>query len=77
MSTSLANLPCSIDLTAARSVHLLEPHWNPMVEDQAVDRVHRMGQSSSEVSVFRYVTKNTIEKVRSGDVLVYRTDFME
>ncbi|KAK2612781.1 hypothetical protein QQS21_001233 [Conoideocrella luteorostrata] len=49
-----------IDLTAANNVHLLEPHWNPMVEAQAVDRVHRIGQSK-EVQTTRYLTKNSIE----------------
>ncbi|QYT04363.1 hypothetical protein H0G86_011272 [Trichoderma simmonsii] len=49
-----------IDLTVANNVHLLEPHWNPTVEAQALDRVHRIGQSR-EVLVTRYVTKDTIE----------------
>ncbi|KAG5761171.1 hypothetical protein H9Q72_010721 [Fusarium xylarioides] len=33
-----------IDLTSANAVHIVEPHWNPMAEAQAVDRVHRIGQ---------------------------------
>lgn len=52
----------SIDLTVADNVHLLEPHWNPMVEAQAIDRVHRLGQTR-EVLTTRYVTRNTIEDV--------------
>ncbi|KAH1283910.1 hypothetical protein KXW05_000765, partial [Aspergillus fumigatus] len=50
----------SVDLTAANYVHLLEPHWNPMVEAQAVDRVHRIGQSR-EVVVTRYFIENSVE----------------
>lgn len=51
-----------VDLTAANSVHLLEPHWNPMVEAQAVDRVHRIGQSR-DVTITRYITRDSIENV--------------
>ncbi|KAE8378972.1 SNF2 family N-terminal domain-containing protein [Aspergillus bertholletiae] len=50
-----------IDLTAATSVHIVEPHWNPMAESQAVDRVHRIGQKQ-DVEVVRYVVKDSIEE---------------
>ncbi|KAK8112928.1 hypothetical protein PG984_013454 [Apiospora sp. TS-2023a] len=49
-----------IDLTAASQVHILEPHWNPMAEAQAVDRVHRIGQTK-EVTVIRYLVTDTVE----------------
>ncbi len=52
----------SIDLTPANCVHLLEPHWSPMVEAQAVDRVHRIGQSRP-VQATRYVTRESVEIV--------------
>lgn len=52
----------SIDLTSANCVHLLEPHWNPMAEAQAVDRVHRIGQSRP-VKATRYVTRKSVETV--------------
>src|SRR5690606_24739487 len=39
-----------ITLHAADYVFLLDPWWNPAVEDQAVDRVHRIGQTNT---VFR------------------------
>jgi hypothetical protein len=52
-----------VDLTAANHVHLMEPHWNPMVEAQALDRIHRIGQLRA-VHTIRYVAKDTIEKVR-------------
>ncbi|KAL7784188.1 SNF2 family N-terminal domain-containing protein [Trichoderma afarasin] len=60
MLATIGSAAEGVDLTAANNVHLLEPHWNPMVEAQALDRVHRIGQSR-EVLVTRYVTKNTIE----------------
>jgi hypothetical protein len=41
---------------------MVEPQWNPAMEDQAVARVLRIGQTR-EVTVFRYVTANTIEQV--------------
>lgn len=52
----------SVDLTSASNVHLVEPQWNPMVEAQAVDRVHRIGQSRN-VIITRYVVKESIENV--------------
>lgn len=48
------------DLTAADTVHIVEPHWNPMAEAQAVDRVHRIGQERDAV-VVRYVIEDSIE----------------
>ncbi|QKX58663.1 uncharacterized protein TRUGW13939_05790 [Talaromyces rugulosus] len=50
-----------IDLTAATSVHIVEPHWNPMAESQAIDRVHRIGQKH-DVEVVRYIVDESIEK---------------
>ncbi|WQF87942.1 Putative helicase, Zinc finger, RING-type, Zinc finger, RING/FYVE/PHD-type [Colletotrichum destructivum] len=50
-----------IDLTAASFVHIMEPHWNPMVEAQAIARVHRIGQIRPVIAT-RYVTRNSIEE---------------
>jgi SWI/SNF-related matrix-associated actin-dependent regulator of chromatin subfamily A3 len=50
-----------LNLTAANHAHLLDPYWNPAVEEQAADRVHRLGQTR-EVSIHRYVVKNSIEE---------------
>ncbi|OJJ95992.1 hypothetical protein ASPACDRAFT_81685 [Aspergillus aculeatus ATCC 16872] len=61
MLASIGSAGEGIDLTAANSVHIMEPHWNPMLEAQAVDRVHRIGQSC-EVSVIRYLVANSIEE---------------
>ncbi|EFN54350.1 hypothetical protein CHLNCDRAFT_135608 [Chlorella variabilis] len=37
-----------LNLTAASRVHLLDPWWNPSVEEQAMDRVHRLGQTRAD-----------------------------
>ena len=50
-----------INLTAASYVILYDPWWNPAVEAQAVDRVHRIGQTNT-VFVYRMVTAGTIEE---------------
>lgn len=39
----------------------LEPDWNPFVDLQAMDRVHRIGQTKT-VNVYRLITQNTIEE---------------
>ncbi|KAE9121709.1 DNA repair protein [Phytophthora fragariae] len=49
-----------LNLTCASVVVLLDPWWNPGVEDQAVDRVHRLGQTQ-DVIVKRYVVQDTVE----------------
>jgi superfamily II DNA or RNA helicase len=50
-----------LNLTAANFVFLLDPWWNPAVEDQATDRAHRIGQESP-VTVYRLVAQGTIEE---------------
>lgn len=50
-----------ITLHAADYVFLLDPWWNPAVENQAVDRVHRIGQDR-RVFVYRMITQGTIEE---------------
>jgi superfamily II DNA or RNA helicase len=50
-----------MNLTAADVVILLDPWWNPAVEDQAAGRAHRIGQSKP-VTVARIVTEHTIEE---------------
>ncbi|RLN78962.1 hypothetical protein BBJ28_00011788 [Nothophytophthora sp. Chile5] len=49
-----------LNLTCASVVILLDPWWNPGVEEQAVDRVHRLGQTR-DVLVKRYVVSDTVE----------------
>jgi SNF2 family DNA or RNA helicase len=57
-----ANSYYSLDLTAASTVHLLEPQWNPSLEDQSLARVHRLGQTRP-VTTIRYVMEDSFEEV--------------
>ena len=50
-----------LNLTAASYVVLYDPWWNPAVENQAIDRTHRIGQRS-QVIAYRLLVKNTIEE---------------
>ncbi|MCP3979660.1 MAG: DEAD/DEAH box helicase [bacterium] len=50
-----------LNLTAADHVFLLDPWWNPAVEDQAADRAHRIGQDRP-VMVYRLVAEDTVEE---------------
>jgi SNF2 family DNA or RNA helicase len=50
-----------LNLTAADHVFLLDPWWNPAVEDQAADRAHRIGQERP-VLVHRMVGRDTVEE---------------
>jgi superfamily II DNA or RNA helicase len=50
-----------LNLTAAEYVFLLDPWWNPAVEAQAIDRVHRVGQSR-QVFAYRLICKGTVEE---------------
>ncbi|KAK4057785.1 hypothetical protein OIO90_001004 [Microbotryomycetes sp. JL221] len=49
-----------LNLTAARRVYLMEPFWNPAVENQAVDRIYRLGQTHS-VQTVRFIIRKSIE----------------
>ena len=50
-----------VTLNTADYLFLMDPWWNPAVENQAIDRVHRMGQTAP-VFIFRMITKGTIEE---------------
>ncbi len=50
-----------LNLTAASRVVILEPFWNPFVEEQAIDRVHRLNQTQN-VKVFKMTIKGTVEE---------------
>ena len=50
-----------INLTAANYVFLLDPWWNPAVEQQAMDRAYRIGQTR-DVTVIRMISYHTIEE---------------
>lgn len=50
-----------LNLTAANTVIIFDSDWNPMMDLQAQDRAHRIGQRS-DVSVFRLVTYSPVEE---------------
>lgn len=50
-----------LNLTSASNVIIYDPWWNPAVENQAIDRAHRIGQSKS-VNVYRLISRLTIEQ---------------
>jgi SNF2 family DNA or RNA helicase len=59
----IASIKCAaygLNLTVASNVVIMEPCWNPMVEEQAMARVHRIGQKHA-VEVVRLVVPETVE----------------
>lgn len=50
-----------LNLTAADYVYIVDPWWNPAVEQQAIDRTHRIGQTKA-VFAYRFICKDTIEE---------------
>jgi len=50
-----------LNLTEADYVFILDPWWNPAVEQQAIDRSHRIGQTQN-VFIYRFITKDTVEE---------------
>eukprot|EP00927_Polykrikos_kofoidii_P027162 TRINITY_DN24001_c0_g1_i1.p1 TRINITY_DN24001_c0_g1~~TRINITY_DN24001_c0_g1_i1.p1 ORF type:complete len:1399 (+),score=252.81 TRINITY_DN24001_c0_g1_i1:147-4343(+) len=49
-----------LNLVAATRVYMLDLWWNPAVEEQAIQRVHRIGQSS-DVHVYKFVVADSID----------------
>ncbi|MCD8741425.1 DEAD/DEAH box helicase [Mucilaginibacter roseus] len=50
-----------LNLTQADYVFILDPWWNPAVEQQAIDRTHRIGQTKN-VFIYKFITKDTVEE---------------
>jgi SNF2 family DNA or RNA helicase len=50
-----------LNLTGADTVIHFDPWWNPAVEDQATDRVHRIGQTKV-VTSYKLITRDTVEE---------------
>jgi len=50
-----------LNLTEADYCFLLDPWWNPATENQAIDRIHRIGQTQP-VMVYRMIARDTIEE---------------
>ncbi|MEJ1973503.1 MAG: DEAD/DEAH box helicase [Lacunisphaera sp.] len=62
---SLKAAGSGLNLTAASYVVLYDPWWNPAVEAQAIDRTHRIGQTS-HVIAYRLLARGTVEeKIRA------------
>ncbi|KAL1594477.1 hypothetical protein SLS60_010237 [Paraconiothyrium brasiliense] len=60
----ICSLKCGslgLNLTAASRVVIMEPFWNPFVEEQAIDRVHRLNQTV-DVTVYRLSIHNSVEE---------------
>ncbi|CAG8951176.1 hypothetical protein HYFRA_00007922 [Hymenoscyphus fraxineus] len=60
----LCSLKCGslgLNLTAATRVVILEPFWNPFVEEQAIDRVHRLTQKT-DVIVYKITVEDSVEE---------------
>ena len=50
-----------LNLTAADYVYIVDPWWNPAVEQQAIDRTHRIGQTK-KIFAYKMICKNTVEE---------------
>ena len=50
-----------LNLTAASYIFLMDPWWNPAVENQAIDRAYRIGQKNN-LTVYRPIIKNSAEE---------------
>ncbi|MBE8721752.1 DEAD/DEAH box helicase [Sphingobacterium pedocola] len=50
-----------LNLTEADYVFILDPWWNPAVEQQAIDRTHRIGQTQN-VFIYKFISKDTVEE---------------
>jgi SNF2 family DNA or RNA helicase len=50
-----------LNLTEADYVFILDPWWNPAVEQQAIDRSHRIGQTRN-VFIYKFISKDTVEE---------------
>jgi len=50
-----------LNLTEADYVFVLDPWWNPAVEQQAIDRSHRIGQTKN-VFIYKFISRDTVEE---------------
>ncbi|KAI9664003.1 MAG: hypothetical protein M1821_007494 [Bathelium mastoideum] len=60
MLVSLKAGNAGLNLTAASQIILLDPFWNPFIEEQAIDRAHRIGQQRP-VRVHKVLVRETVE----------------
>jgi SNF2 family DNA or RNA helicase len=62
----LLTLQCGavgLTLTEASRAYLMEPHWNPTVEEQALARIHRIGQTKEVTTVRFYIRESFEERI--------------
>ncbi|CAH0392936.1 unnamed protein product [Bemisia tabaci] len=52
---------CGLNLVGGNRLMLIDIHWNPQLENQACDRIYRVGQKK-DVFVYRFVVSDTIEE---------------
>lgn len=50
-----------LNLTKADYVFIMDPWWNPAIEQQAIDRAHRIGQEN-RVFTYKFISRNTVEE---------------
>ncbi len=50
-----------LNLVEADYVFLLDPWWNPAAEAQAIERIHRIGQTQS-VNAYKFIARGTVEE---------------
>ncbi|XP_061093000.1 transcription termination factor 2 [Conger conger] len=60
MLVSLCAGGVGINLTGGNHLFLLDMHWNPALEDQACDRIYRVGQHR-DVTIHRFICEGTVE----------------
>ena len=58
---SLKSGSLGLNLTSASRAILLDPWWNPAVDEQAMGRIHRLGQTR-QVKCVRTIARNTVEE---------------
>ncbi|KAG6999602.1 hypothetical protein G7Y79_00033g067900 [Physcia stellaris] len=58
-----------LDLTAASRAYIMEPQWNPMAEEQALDRIHRIGQTKPNVARLQEKKRDLAELILSKEAV--------
>jgi SNF2 family DNA or RNA helicase len=61
MSTSHQRFWSGLNLTSCNHLILVDPWWNPAIEEQAFDRIHRIGQKR-EVHIYKLIIEGSVEK---------------
>jgi SNF2 family DNA or RNA helicase len=64
-SVLLLSMKCGgvgLNLVAARSCFIADPWWNAALEDQCVDRIHRIGQTADKVRIRKFFVADSVEE---------------